>query len=185
MNKFLIFLFSIGLLTLISCSKDDHENEEELITTVIYTLTPASGNNVVMTFRDTDGDGGKAPVITTTGNLKVNESYTGTIAVLNESVSPADNISQEILDEALEHQFFFEVTGSLAGKLSITYDDKDSKNNPLGLKTKAIATQAGTGKLKVTLRHEPNKTASGVSSGNIANAGGETDVEVTFDVEAK
>ena len=41
----------------------------------------------------------------------------------------------------------------------------------------------GSGTITVTLRHEPNKDAAGVSSGDIANAGGETDIEVTFNVE--
>ena len=34
----------------------------------------------------------------------------------------------------------------------------------------------------MTLRHEPAKDASGVAAGDITNAGGETDIEVTFDV---
>ena len=34
----------------------------------------------------------------------------------------------------------------------------------------------------ITLRHEPAKTATGVSGGDITNAGGETDIEVVFDV---
>ncbi|HBK71516.1 MAG TPA: type 1 periplasmic binding fold superfamily protein, partial [Flavobacteriaceae bacterium] len=32
------------------------------------------------------------------------------------------------------------------------------------------------------LRHEPNKSASGVSDGDITNAGGETDIEVIFNI---
>ena len=32
------------------------------------------------------------------------------------------------------------------------------------------------------LRHEPDKSAAGVSSGDITNAGGETDIEVSFNV---
>lgn len=41
------------------------------------------------------------------------------------------------------------------------------------------ATYAG-GDLKIVLLHEPNKDAEGVSAGDITNAGGDTDVEVTF-----
>jgi hypothetical protein len=41
---------------------------------------------------------------------------------------------------------------------------------------------AGTGKLKIVLRHKPDKNASGVANGNIANAGGETDIEVEYNV---
>jgi len=41
---------------------------------------------------------------------------------------------------------------------------------------------AGSGTITVILRHEPDKGASGVNDGDITNAGGETDIEVTFDV---
>ncbi len=187
MKKFIFSIFTLVLLCLTSCSKDPEPvNEEELITTLVYTLDAAGTNqDVVMTFRDLDGDGGQAPVITTVGTLKVGESYTGSLSLLNESAKPVESITEEIITEALEHQFFFEVSGALAGKLNITYNDKDSENNPIGLVTKITASSVGTGKVKVVLKHEPNKKGSGVKDGNIANAGGETDIEVTFDIEAK
>ena len=55
---------------------------------------------------------------------------------------------------------------ALAGKVAITYEDKDSENNPIGLKTKVKPSGIGTGKLKITLRHEPNKKAAGVATGD-------------------
>lgn len=186
MKKFFLLCLALISIGFNSCGDDhDHENESELITTVVYTLTPSSGVPVVMTFKDIDGDGGKAPVITTSGSLKSTETYNGSLVLLNESVSPAVDITKEINAEDEAHQFFFEVTGTLAGKLAITYEDKDSQNNPVGLKTKVKPSGTGTGKLKITLRHEPNKKASGVATGSIANAGGETDIEVSFDIEVK
>ncbi len=186
MKKFLILSFIALSVVFTSCEKDDHDhdNEEELITTLIYTLSASSGN-VVMTFRDLDGDGGNKPVVTTVGNLLSGQEYIGSISVLNESVTPAVNITDEIEDEALEHQFFYAITGALSGKVNINYDDADSNNKPLGLKTKLLATTPGQGKLKVTLRHEPNKSGNGVANGDITNAGGETDIEVEFDIEVK
>ncbi len=185
MKKFLFVLVFFSIIGLTSCNKDPEiTNEEELITTLVYNFdAPGSGTDVVFTFKDIDGDGGTAPVVTVSGHIKLGEVYTGSLTLLNESVKPVDDITPEILAEALVHQFFFDVSGT--GKLTITYDDKDSQNNPLGLKTKITATGAGIAKLKVTLRHEPNKKGSGVSAGNIANAGGETDLEVTFNVEVK
>ncbi len=186
MKKYLLLSFALMSVGLTSCGDDhDDENEEELITTLVYTLTPNSGSPVVMTFKDIDGDGGKVPVITTSGPLKSGETYDGNLAILNESVSPVEDITAEIKAEDEAHQFFFEVSGGLAGKMAITYDDKDSDNNPIGLKTKVKPSGTGTGKLKITLRHEPNKKASGVVGGSITNAGGETDIEVSFDVEVK
>jgi hypothetical protein len=170
-----------SMLFITSCKKDDPiiENEEELITTLIYTLTPeAGGAPVVLSFQDLDGDGAITPIITG-GTLAANTSYNGSLQLLNESVNPAEDITVEVQEEAEEHQFFFEIT--ISG-LSITYDDLDDNGNPIGLLSKITTTGSGSGTIKVTLRHEPNKTAAGVSTGDITSAGGETDIEVTFNV---
>jgi len=59
----------------------------------------------------------------------------------------------------------------------------DADGNPIGLDF-IVTTDATTGTeaFTITLRHEPSKDAAGVSAGDITNAGGETDVEVTFNV---
>jgi hypothetical protein len=108
--------------------------------------------------------------------------YDGTIFLLNESVSPVENISDEVEAESKDHQFFYQFIPGAGGNLQITYNDKDGDNFPLGLRTVVTAAAKGTGKLTITLRHLPDKKASGVSAGNITNAGGETDIQVTFDV---
>ena len=41
---------------------------------------------------------------------------------------------------------------------------------------------AASGNITIILRHEPVKDAEGVSDGDITNAGGETDISVTFPV---
>ena len=179
MNTKFFYFFSFAMLSifsLISCQKEG-ENEEELITTVSYRLTPVSGGNAVtLIFKDADGPGGQAPVLTSSP-LKANTVYNGVLTILNESVSPAEDITTEIREEAEEHQFFFQ-----SSLVKVEYSDQDKNNNPVGLNSKLTTTGAGTGKLKITLRHEPLKTASGVKDGNITNAGGETDVEVEFDI---
>ncbi|MDW7694794.1 hypothetical protein R9C00_08575 [Flammeovirgaceae bacterium SG7u.111] len=182
------FLFiSLGLvMTFLSSCSDDPEpeipNEEELITTLTYTLTPVGGGTTVeLKFKDLDGDGGDDPEITG-GTLAANTTYEGSIELLNELESPAEDITEEVEEENDEHQFFYQTT---VNGLSVAYDDIDGDGNPVGLATKVATTTAGSGKLTVTLRHEPNKTADGVKDGDITNAGGETDIEVTFDVEVK
>lgn len=173
----------IATLTLFSCSKDDNPapvNEEEVITTLKVTLV--NGNNtVVLQSKDSDGDGPIAPVVTVVGDLTANTTYDGSIELLNETESPAEDVTEEVKEEAKEHQFFYAATNGVA---TFAYDDKDADNNPIGIKFKmTTANEAKTGKVTFTLRHEPNKNADGVSGGDIANAGGETDIEVTFDVE--
>jgi hypothetical protein len=183
--NFLLVIGALSLLFITSCKKDTPEdpvipNEEEVITTLHFTLTPDGGGTpVVLSFTDLDGDGGNSPVITE-GTLDANATYNGSLELLNEIEDPADDITKEVEEEAVDHQFFFQT--SVSG-LNITYNDLDSNGNPLGLATIMNTTGTGTGTITVTLRHEPNKEASGVSMGDITNAGGETDIEVTFNVE--
>jgi len=176
----------IAVLSFNSCSSDDSTsqpvNEEEVITTVTVTLTPEGGGTpVVLTSRDLDGDGPDAPVITSTGSIVALTSYNGTVSLLNELANPADNISLEVEEEGDEHQFFFSATAGLSG--TFAYADQDANGDPIGLAFKFTASgNPQSGNLTVILRHEPNKAGANVAGGDITNAGGETDVQVTFPV---
>ena len=100
-----------------SCSDDDDApeqiNEEEVITTMTVTLVNhQNGNDVVtMQTQDLDGDGPNAPVITVSGPLTAGTSYSGSIVWLNEMEDPAENITEEIVEEQDEHQVFFSASG--------------------------------------------------------------------------
>ncbi len=186
LHTFFAILSICSIVLLSSCSKDDDntpviENEEEVITSLIYTLVPDNGGDgIVLSFRDLDGDGGDAPIVNTSSPLAQNTAYQGTLVLLNESVVPAEEINGEIIEEDEDHQFFFQSQGS-AG-INVSYDDQDSDGNPIGLQTRLQTTDATQGQLIITLRHEPKKTADGVKNGLIENAGGETDIEVSFDL---
>lgn len=168
------------LATFTACEKPAPvvPNEEEVITTLTFTLTPTSGTPVVMTFKDLDGDGGNAPVITG-GTLAANTTYTGSVTLLNETETPAENVTDEINAEKEEHQFFY--TTTVTG-LQVAYTDTDANGKPIGLATTVTTAAAGTGNLTVVLKHEPNKDGTNVAAGDMTNAGGETDIEVTFPV---
>jgi hypothetical protein len=169
-------LLTVGLLTL-SCSDDDDNpiavDEEEVITTMTISLTEGS-NTVTLETRDLDGDGPDDPVITVE-NLAANTTYTGAIVLLNETESPVENKTSEIAEEDDEHQFFFDVSGAVT---SVVYNDADGNGNPLGLSFTLTTGDAGTGTLRVTLRHEPKKP----NDGSLADAGGETDIAQSFTV---
>jgi hypothetical protein len=169
----------LGFAATFTACDDDVQipNEEELITTLKYTLTPVGGGDAIeFSYTDLDGDGGTAPVIV--GEiLAASTTYTGVLTILNESVSPVENITEEIEAEDEEHQFFFTTTVSGA---FITYSDTDGDGNPIGLATTLTTGAAGSGSLTITLRHEPIKSALNVAEGDITNAGGETDIEVSF-----
>ena len=177
-----ISLFFLSII-LVNCDKSDPviPNEEELITTLIYTLTPPGGGAAeVLTFRDLDGDGGNPPTITG-GTLNSGIEYIGTLTLLNEAEPPVEDITEEIAEENTSHQFFFNVTNGL--ELEVAYGDTDDLGNPLGLSTITSAGKVSSGNLVITLRHEPDKFAEGVFDGDITNAGGNTDIQVTFPVE--
>lgn len=174
-------------LTFASCSDDDNTativNEEEVITTVTATFTPqAGGTPVILKSQDLDGDGPNAPAVTVSGSFAAGAVYTGAVTFLNELANPAGNITVEIMEEGDEHQLFF----SQVGLGTITYTDVDVNGKPIGLNFSYTATAVpANGNLTITLRHEPNKDAQGVAGGNIANAGGSTDAEVTFAVSVQ
>jgi hypothetical protein len=170
----------IAILLFNSCS-DYHDlpeviHEEELITTITITLNPESeGTKVTLQKRDLDGDGPDAPTFAVSGNLVPGVTYNGSIELLNETESPAEDITEEVEKEDLDHQFFY----TIASDLDVVIDNAnlDSKGNILGTEFKLIAGAASSGLLTVTLRHEPTKPNTG-----LVDAGGETDIEASFNV---
>ena len=171
-----VFLVSTG------CEKDDPSipNEGELITTVNYILSPVGGGSAVtLSFKDLDGDGGAAPTITG-GTLVANQTYSGVLELKNEATTPIGNITEEIRAEAADHQFFFQST-----ILTVAYNDQDANGNPLGLSTTLTTGTTASGTMKVSLRHTLNKSAAGVATGDMTNAGGETDMEITFPIDVQ
>jgi hypothetical protein len=179
-NLKMMALALTAIFTFNSCSNDDSPVvEEELITTLTATFV-GGGQTITLTSRDADGDGPNAPVITVSGNFAASTTYSGSVQFLNELVNPAENITEEIEEKDLEHQVFYQIPNSLG---NFTYSDFDTEGNPLGLEfTFATGANPGTGIITITLRHLPNKNADGVSDGNISNAGGSTDVEVSFPI---
>jgi len=179
--KRVVFVLLASSALFLSCEDEVNDplipNEEEVITTLTYTLTGA-GSVHTFTFQDLDGAGGNAPMITV-DTITSGVSYNGSLSLLNETESPAGNITAEIFAEAEEHQFFFQ-SSDLA--LSVSYSDTDANQQPLGLLSELSASDPGDYSLTITLRHEPDKSASGVSDGDITNAGGETDIEVIFQI---
>jgi hypothetical protein len=170
----------LATLSLASCSDDDDLpeaiHEEEVITTITITLEPeGEGTKVTLQKQDLDGDGPDDPTFDVSGNLVAGVTYNGSIVLLNETESLAEDITEEVEEEDLEHQFFY----TIASDLDVTIDNAnlDSEGNILGTEFKLTAGAASSGVLTVTLRHEPKKPNTGLE-----DAGGETDVEASFDV---
>lgn len=171
-----ILALSFIALSFAACSSDDDNpapiDEEEVITTMNVTLN-SSGGTITLQSQDLDGDGPDAPIINISGNLIANTTYNGSIELLNETETPAENITEEVEEEDEEHQFFFSASGAITG---VDYSDEDGDGNPVGLDFTLNTGEAGNGTLQITLRHEPKKP----NDGTLADAGGETDIAQSF-----
>lgn len=177
----LLFILLSFIILWSSCGSDNDPiipNEEELITTLILSLQDQNGVTTNISFQDLDGDGGEPPIITAPA-LKANTSYIGTVQFLNELAVPVDNITEEVVEEAIDHQIFYVVSGA---NITINYTDDDGQGNPLGITTSFITGPPDSGVLTIILRHQPDKNAAGVVQGDPTNAGGETDIEVSFNI---
>jgi len=176
------FLSTVVLTTLLftACSNDDGTpepvNEEEVITTMTVTLTPNGGGTLItLQTRDLDGDGPNAPVVDVSGDLAAGVTYNGTIVLLNETVNPPENITEEVEEEDEDHQFFYTIGSGL--DVTTAYGNFDNNGNPLGTDFTLTAGSVSSGTLTFTLRHEPTKPNTG-----LGDAGGETDIAVAFNV---
>ena len=180
MKKYVFFLFAAFVVGLASCSKDDDvdPNEEELITTLkVSLLAVGSTTPQVFTFKDIDGPAGNPPAQFDSIIIDANKSYNATLQFLNESVSPADNVTVEVAAEANDHQVYFTPAGVPITPINLNLD---SKGLPLGITSTWQTGAAAKGTLTITLKHKPGTKAAGdlVSKG-------ETDVEVAFGVRIK
>ena len=115
------------------------------------------------------------PETSVSGSFSENTQYQGAVRFLNETETPAEEITDEVIEEADEHQVFYTISEGL--NITTTYLDFDSNGNPLGINITLETGEASSGSLTITLRHEPVKPNDGLDS-----AGGETDVTTTFDV---
>lgn len=180
MRSFAMMFMSLSLL-MTACTKDDPTpppvNEEELITTVKLKIkeTGATTPNVI-TWKDVDGIGGNPPTIQSI-QLSANKTYEVEVEFLDESKNPPLDITEEILEEADDHEVFYQQSNNL---VNIIRTDKDSQNLPLGLKATLTTTATGLANLTVILKHKPGTKATGDDVFD-----GETDIEVAFPLKVE
>ncbi len=170
----IIFAITISMM-LISCDPENppNPNDQEVITSLKLTAI-SSSDTVVFAYSDPDGDGGNVPTIDT-AFLSTSNIYTVSLELIDETKTPDDTLTNAILSEAIDHQFFFTIIGV---NLTNTYADMDVNGNPIGLLNTWTTTTSSTGTVMVTLKHQPDIKPA--SPGSISV--GETDIEVTFPV---
>ena len=168
------------MLSIVGCKKDPVDpNESELITTVRVKLTEkSSGIQSLFEFKDLDGVGGAAPSKFDEIILAKGKVYDCAIQLLNESKTPADDITLEVTAEGVDHQIYLTASNAL---VAVSNLNNDAKGLPLGVtSTWTAAAAAGTGTFNVTLKHKPGVKAAGdpVSKG-------ETDIAIDFKLSVK
>ena len=193
------FVFAI-ILFVVSCDKDDSpdpENEEETITKAVLVVTNTSDNSSeTYNFEveghhhdhdddhaddgddDDDHEGEHMEV-----ELESNSTYLFEITFFNESdPSNSIDVTKEIIEEADEHVFFYELTDSSITIESAAGDTIDSSGDPIHLKTEWTTTSAAIVDIVAYLIHEPI-TKTGVSTRT--DLGGSTDAEIEFEAHVE
>jgi hypothetical protein len=192
LKKVSLYLLAVMAFGFASCESEDpeKENDGEVITDVTLSFQELNESNTpvgaILNFKASDPQGievGKSPTIEPI-SLTRGKKYEMTIKVTNEIEK--EDITKEILEEAAEHQFFFLGPVFDSNIFSIQY--ADAGGIALGLKnTVTVSSSTGTNNssMRVVLRHGLNKSFAGASNPNFANfaqAGGESDLDITFPV---
>jgi hypothetical protein len=192
LKKVSLYLLALMVFGFASCKSEDptQENDGEVITDVTLKFQELDASNAlvgsVLSFKASDPQGievGKTPTIQSI-SLAKGKKYQMTIEVTNGI--KGEDITQEILTEAAAHQFFFLGQVFDSNIFSIQY--ADAGGVALGLKntvTVSISPGTNNSNMRVVLRHDLNKNFPGATSptfANFAQAGGETDLDLTFPV---
>lgn len=173
--KSLILLTGVTLF-FSACGSDDNLpeaiNEEETITTVKLTFTAVDSTETKTVTWTNDK---KEPI-----TLQKDSSYEVTIQFLDESDPNAvDNITEEVIVEKDEHFIYFETTVSDLVIQSAQQDITDSNGDTINIVTTWQSPMASSsGIVTAYLIHEP-LTKKGTKRDDF---GGETDIEVSFEV---
>lgn len=183
-------MVSLGVFT--SCSDDDvpeAENEEELITKVELLFSPNDGGDpITVNAIDPDGEGPESIEPSGSIVLAANTSYQLFLSL--ENTVNGEDITEEVEEESDEHMFFFEFTEGLFSSPegngnvdsrddAVNYLDEDVNGLDLGLVTAWITAGAGeSGEFRVVLKHQP-----GIKSETSESSDGESDVDITWDIE--
>ena len=135
---FLAFLF------IVSCSKDDPDavNEQEFISNVILTIESADGTSQTV-------DWDLSEMNSQTINLKVNTDHNVGIRFINSSdPNDIEDITLEVIEEADEHQVFYEFAEVSVNVTSASNDTKDGGRGVL-LNSVWNTSSIGTGLVRV------------------------------------
>jgi len=183
----LYYLLGISVvLVLSSCLRDKNKvelpsnpNQQELITTLKLFLSDSVTPNIVKVGIFTDLVGtGQAKVDTVI--LEATKTYFGEVLLLNEMAYPTDTISNQVIEEGDQHEFFYHVSTGLEMKVDTIKSDVDINGVPIHSKPKVYTYHAGKGSLTIILKHQGlSKPKTGMGDESI----GDTDIEVSIPIK--
>jgi hypothetical protein len=139
----------------------DQDHDSEIISRVELTFTPEGGGTpLVFEFTDPDGDGGMSGTADRI-ELAAGTTYALSVRFENGLVDPPEDLTVEIEAEAEEHFVF--VLGDSPTLLTHAYADLESdygmnaigEDLPVGLRNTITTDAAGSGELRIVLRHLP------------------------------
>jgi hypothetical protein len=181
----------------------EHDEENEVISRVELTFTPEGGGApLVFAFTDPDGDGGVSGMADRV-ELAAGVEYGLAVRFINSIADPPEDLTEEIRAEAEDHFVF--VTGDVSGPASATspalvthaYTDQESDYGenavgddlPVGLANTITAEVAGSGELRIILRHLPPLNDQPQKSGELPadlaagrDLPGSVDADITFEL---
>ena len=107
--------------------------------------------------------------------LKAGATYNVSVLFLDETKKPAGNVTDDIYERRNYHLLCFDVIGGV--NLTVTRTDLDTNVPalPIGLQDKFTTGAAGSGKLNVQLRHQPNAKNGSCDPGS-------SDADVDFNI---
>lgn len=175
-----------GLLVVLagSCNHDEQNvaptNDNEAITTATLTLTSKTTPGEVVT-ATVENLNTSADFSNATLTLKPNTTYSGVISLLDKTQTPPLDATTEIREKANEHLIVYTFTPTAGSSASLIIRLTDLDTNPapgpypIGLTTDISTGNAGSGTLKIGLRHQP-ATKNGMA------APGSSDLDTNFPV---
>ncbi len=181
MKKIITATLFFACLTILftSCKKETgvELNDEEIITDVQLTfINQLNGASSIFNYQDADGPGGMVPTQDSI-LLDANANYKLSIKLFNKTVTPIEDITLEVIEEAEAHRFYFIPSSNT---ISINTTDVDGNGVPLGLQSNVTTTSTGAGNLRVILRHYPGTPPNKQISDLENNTKSGSDIDVTF-----
>lgn len=110
--------------------------------------------------------------------LADNTVYDVTLSLLNASVNPPEDITEEVAEENLAHRFYYET--SAGNNITVSNLNNDDNDMPLGITSTWATTAAATGTITITLRHYPGNPPDKQTPDPVNSPKSSTDISVIF-----